>query len=80
MLALMAIFGRALYDFAWSLRGGVAVNRWLIHGAIAVIIGMMVAGYFEKNLGDSEVLVMFLAVIGCGYVAVMEGDTCPKQG
>jgi putative inorganic carbon (hco3(-)) transporter len=75
MLALMTIFGWALYDFIRALRRrATAENRWLLHGAIAVIIGMMVGGYFEKNLGDSEVLVMFLAVIGCGYVAVMEED------
>ncbi len=75
MLALMTIFVWALYDFARALRRATLENRWILHGAIAVIIGMMVGGYFEKNLGDSEVLVMFLAVIGCGYVAVME-DEC----
>ena len=75
MLALMTIFGWALYDFIRALRRrATAENRWILHGAIAVILGMMVGGYFEKNLGDSEVLVMFLAVIGCGYVAVMEEE------
>ena len=29
------------------------------------------AGWFEWNLDDSTVLAMFLAVIGCGYVAVV---------
>ena len=32
----------------------------------------MLAGYEEVNLGDSEVLAMFLAVVSCGYVAVNE--------
>jgi hypothetical protein len=32
----------------------------------------MLSGYEEVNLGDSEVLAMFLAVVACGYVAVME--------
>ena len=41
----------------------------MLHGAIAVIIAVMVGGYFEVNLGDSEVLAMFLAVVGCGYSA-----------
>ena len=29
----------------------------------------MIAGVFELNLGDSEVLTMFLATVACGYVA-----------
>jgi hypothetical protein len=29
-----------------------------------------VVGYYELNLGDSEVLTLFLAVVSCGYVAV----------
>jgi len=48
--------------------------RWILHGAIAVILAMMVGGYFEVNLGDSEVLAMFLGVIGCGYAAVSALD------
>ncbi len=43
--------------------------RWILHGAIAVIIAVMVGGYYEVNLGDSEVLAMFLAAVGCGYSA-----------
>lgn len=31
---------------------------------------MMVGGYEEVNLGDSEVLAMFLGAVGCGYAAV----------
>jgi putative inorganic carbon (HCO3(-)) transporter len=79
MLALMAIFARALYDFVRALRRSRVEHRWILHGAIAAIIAMMAGGYFEKNLGDSEVLVMFLAVIGCGYAAVMEKENeCPS--
>ena len=39
-------------------------------GVRAAIIAVMVSGWGEVNLGDSEVLAMFLAVIACGYVAV----------
>jgi hypothetical protein len=35
------------------------------------MIAVLLGGYFEVNLGDSEVLGMFLAVVGCGYVAVL---------
>jgi hypothetical protein len=31
---------------------------------------MMVTGLFEHNLGDSEVLQLFLTTIAAGYVAV----------
>jgi hypothetical protein len=30
----------------------------------------MVAGFYELNLGDSEVLTMFLVVVACGYGAI----------
>ena len=29
----------------------------------------MVSGVFEKNLGDTEVLTMFLAIVCLGYLA-----------
>ncbi|HLW76611.1 MAG TPA: O-antigen ligase family protein [Bryobacteraceae bacterium] len=75
-LALMAIFARALWDFARALIGGPGERRWIFHGAIAVTIAMMIAGLYEKNLGDSEVLAMLLATIGCGYVGIREVQTC----
>ena len=36
---------------------------------IAVVLSIMAAGFFELNLGDSEVLTMFLVVVGVGYAA-----------
>ena len=42
----------------------------MLHGAVAVIIATLVAGFFEVNLGDSEVLTVFLAVMACGYVVL----------
>jgi putative inorganic carbon (HCO3(-)) transporter len=70
--ALLWFLGRALYDFARTLRRlpASADLRWILHGAIAVILAMMVGGYEEVNLGDSEVLALFLGVVGCGYAAV----------
>lgn len=44
------------------------LERCILHGAVAVTLGIMAEGLFEHNLGDSEVLTMFLAVISCGYV------------
>jgi putative inorganic carbon (HCO3(-)) transporter len=79
MLALMWMIAWALFDFG---RGLVrlpagADQKWVLHGAIAVIIGVMVAGWFSWNLNASTVLAMFLAVVGCGYAALREaGDLC----
>jgi putative inorganic carbon (HCO3(-)) transporter len=73
MLALLWVLGQALADFIrtlWRLPKN-AEQRWVLHGAIAVTIAVLLGGYFEVNLGDSEVLGMFLAAIGCGYVAVL---------
>jgi hypothetical protein len=45
-------------------------DRWILHGAVAATLGVMAEGLFEHNLGDSEVLTMFLATISCGYVVM----------
>lgn len=44
--------------------------RFYLRGAIASVIAVMTTGIFEVNLGDSEVLIMFLAVVAAGYVVV----------
>jgi putative inorganic carbon (HCO3(-)) transporter len=71
MLVLMWLIGKILWDFATSLRGKLASTeaRFVLHGAIAVILAILAEGFLEYNLGDSEVLTLFLAVGGFGYVA-----------
>ncbi len=44
--------------------------KMVLHGAAAVVLAIMVEGLFEHNLGDSEILTMFLAVVAAGYVGV----------
>ena len=73
MLALLWMVGLMLWDFLRKLRTlspGPSDSRFLLNGAVAVIIATLVAGFFELNLGDSEVLTMFLTVAAAGYVAV----------
>jgi putative inorganic carbon (HCO3(-)) transporter len=73
LLFLMWFLLRMLRDFHRALRAlppGRGEAKFVLHGAIAVIIGIMISGIFELNLGDSEVLMMFLAVAACGYIAV----------
>jgi putative inorganic carbon (HCO3(-)) transporter len=70
-LALFWMIGQILWDFARSLRTKLAnpEARFVLHGAIAVILAVLAEGFLEYNLGDSEVLTLFLAVVGFGYIA-----------
>jgi putative inorganic carbon (HCO3(-)) transporter len=73
MLVMMWLIGLVLGDCMRALRrAGMARSqeRWVLHGAIAFIIAVLVEGLFEFNLGDSEVLMMFVTVIGLAYSAV----------
>jgi O-antigen ligase len=76
MLALMWALGKALFDFIAGLRrlpGGwrkPSSKCWVLQGVIAAMIAVLISGWYELNLGDSEVLGLVLAVIACGYVAL----------
>jgi putative inorganic carbon (hco3(-)) transporter len=76
-LALFWMIAWALFDFARALRRPPAEtdNRWMLHAAIAVIVAVLVSGVYSWNLNNSEVLAMFLAVIGCGYAALWEAES-----
>jgi putative inorganic carbon (hco3(-)) transporter len=71
LACMLWIIGKMARDFRESLkmsdRSG-AHFIWL--GALAVIAAVLAEGFFEYNLGDSEVLTMFLATMTCGYVAI----------
>jgi O-antigen ligase len=71
MLAMMWLIGQALWDFAATLwrRRPTGDARFVLHGAVAAIIGLLVVGCVEYNLGDSEVLTMFLTAVCFGYLA-----------
>ena len=76
MLALVWALLRILLDFWRGVRllpPGRSDRKFLLHGGISVVLATMIAGCFELNLGDSEVLAMFLVVVGAGYVALDAG-------
>jgi O-antigen ligase len=50
---------------------------FVLHGSVAVLIGILVGGLFEHNLGDSEVLMMFVCVVGLEYAAI--GNLKPRE-
>jgi putative inorganic carbon (hco3(-)) transporter len=73
MLALVWLLVKVLFDFSRAVRKlppGPGDARFVLRGAIAIVIATMVAGFFEVNLGDSEVLTMFLVAVACGYTAM----------
>lgn len=67
ILALLAFLGMALWHFARRC-------DWPAQAAAACILGVLVGGWGELNLGDSEVLSTFLAIIGCVCAAPEELD------
>ena len=73
LLVFLWLMGRILRDFWRGLRTlppGRDDRRFLLHGGIAVVIATLLDGVTNVNLGDSEVLTMFLVVIACGYMAL----------
>ena len=78
MLMLLWTLIMILYDFSNSLihlPKGRSAQRFLLAGGVACVLGIMVSGLFEVNLGDTEVLTAFLVVIACGYLAVPSAQT-----
>lgn len=72
MLFMMWFIGLTLWDCFRAIRLAPrpSTELFLLHGTIAVTLGILVGGLFEYNLGDSEVLMMFVCVVSLGYAAV----------
>jgi len=72
---MCADFQRALH----RLPPGGTERRWILHGCVAVMLAALSAAMYEHNLGDGEVLTLFLTVCACGYRAI-ESDTVEAKG
>ena len=73
LLVFLWMIAWILLDFARGLRAlppGPSDRRFILEGAIAVVIGALIEGFVEVNLGDSEPLTMFLVAVACGYLAL----------
>lgn len=73
LLVMLAMLGQIVFDYARALRrlpAALDERRFLLHGGIAVVIAILVEGFADVNLGDSEVLTVFLVVVSLGYLAV----------
>jgi O-antigen ligase len=73
LLLMLWFIGLAVWDCFRGIlrvRGARSQQLFVLHGVIAVTIYVLVEGVFEYNLGDSEVLMMFVAVVALGYAAL----------
>jgi putative inorganic carbon (hco3(-)) transporter len=69
MLLMMWLIGKVLYDSIRAARRSSGDARFVFHATVAIIIAILAEGFFEYNLGDSEILTLFLTITACAYVA-----------
>jgi O-antigen ligase len=81
LLLILWFIGLAVWDCFRGIRrirGVRSQQLFVLHGTVAVTIGVLVGGIFEYNLGDSEVLMMFVTVVALGYAALRNLE--PSEG
>src|SRR3954447_15984054 len=78
LLFILSAIGLTVWDCERQILKGVkarSLRLFLLHATVAVTIAVLVGGLLEYNLGDSEVLMMFVSVVGLGYAAVDQKGT-----
>lgn len=81
LAAILWLLAMVLWDHLRALRKGLTEdNRFIIQAAVAVTIAVVVEGFFELNLGDTEVLTVFLTVVSLGYTAIEREETSCRIG
>jgi O-antigen ligase len=74
VLALLWLFGKVLWDMSRALRRlppGPSDERFLLHGAVAATIALLIVGMSNVSMGDTEVLGAWLGIVAVGYRAAM---------
>jgi len=65
--AMLAIIGFLVWNLWAIVRArGDAETQWMLHGVAAFLVGVLVAGVFEHNLADSEILTLTLGTLTIG--------------
>ncbi|MBM3753247.1 MAG: O-antigen ligase family protein [Acidobacteria bacterium] len=74
--AMLAIIGFLIWNL-WTiaLARGDAGTRWMLHGVAAFLAGVLVAGVFEHNLADSEILTLTLGMLTIGARLAYDSST-----
>jgi O-antigen ligase len=68
LIAWLWLIGKVLKDLTgWKQKVMGREEQFMIHGTIGIVISLFVAGMFEYNFGDSEVKMLFLALITVPY-------------
>jgi len=80
MIAVLWLLGLILRDHVRALRSAAPEDRFILYATIAGTLGIMAGGFFEVNLGDSEVLTIFLALVSLGYAGVARARTTQCAG
>jgi putative inorganic carbon (hco3(-)) transporter len=81
MLMMMWLIVKTLWDFRRPLNSSLTNTdiKYILHGAIAVMLALLAEGFFEYNLGDSEILTMFFVVAAFAYIAVENIASTPQM-
>jgi putative inorganic carbon (hco3(-)) transporter len=72
LLILLAMLGKMIVDWRRALKRSQASEgerKFVLHAGVATVLAVLVSGIFELNLGDSEVLAVFLSIVSCSYLA-----------
>ena len=83
LLVLLWLLGKITWDFLIGERRlprAPDERRFLLHGGVAMILSLLVEGWADVNLGDSEILTMFLVVVALGYIALDQQQREPQAG
>jgi len=68
LLSWLWLIGMVLYDLIhWKRKVMNPEEQFMIHGTIGIVISLFVAGMFEFNFGDSEINMLFLALVTLPY-------------
>jgi O-antigen ligase len=80
LAAFLFAFGYLLFDLFRKTRRGSPALRFVSTGSLFAVIGFLLAGFFEYNFGDSEVLFMLLFFISLPYLRFLDyKDDHPVQ-